>query len=194
MCTSSPPTGPSAVRARHVKERQPSRETVTVVRLARHPATRHGVRSALPDPPIQPPGLPASHPVRPFTARSEPLLPYACCGCTCQQPHAGPGWALTPLEGPPPAQPASPAQTQLKPSWAWGAQHSTLNLGPPISAPCSRAISIVVESTWGILGASTAAGTLLTTPIRSVTACPPFSSPTRPRVVCCACTCTFPSS
>lgn len=34
-------------------------------------------------------------PVHQFTVLSEPL-PYECCGCTCQQPHAGPGWALSP--------------------------------------------------------------------------------------------------
>lgn len=93
MCTRSQPTGPSAVGARHVKERPPSRETVTVLRLARHPARQQGVRCMHCR--THPSLLWDCLPVHQFTVPSEPL-PYACCGCTCQQPHAGPGWASSP--------------------------------------------------------------------------------------------------
>lgn len=194
MCTSSPPTGPSAVGARHVKERQPSRETVTVVRLARHPARRHGVRCLhCRTHPSNLLGCPPSHPVRPFTARSGPLLPCACCGCTCQQPHAGPGWALTSLEHPPQhsRQPSSnPAQAQL------GLGCPTLHIKSgttnfcPVQ-PCNQhRRRIHMGDPWGQHRR------------RNITdgshpLChgrPPFSSPTYPRVVCCACTCAFPSS
>lgn len=84
----------------------PARETVTVLRLARHPARRQGVRCRHCRTHTHTSNLWNCLPVHQFTVPSEPL-PYACCGCTCQQPHAGPGWALS---APPPAQ---PAQAQL---------------------------------------------------------------------------------
>jgi hypothetical protein len=101
-------------------QRAPTCETVTRVlglRVIPRGGRELGACTAGPTHPTPgslgvPARLPNAHlPVQPAHRTVRAVTRKHGSGCICQQPHAGPGWALG----------LPPQHSQLMPSWAWSA-------------------------------------------------------------------------